>query len=90
MRMFLAISVATPLAVFMLYSASSGLAYSHFDPFTDQQSPLYGQDRKEFQAKWRQKCEQSGHKQDSESFRSCMARHEDRLRNTFRPRGLGW
>ncbi len=89
MLKLLSFAVASVLAVFMLFSTTVGVAHYHFDPFTDQRSPIYGQDRKEFEAKWAQKCEHVGHKQDSEAFRRCMAQQEDRLRNLFRPRGAG-
>ncbi len=87
MPKLLAFAVVSVLAVFTLFSATVGLAYHYFDPFTDLRSPLYGQDRKEYEAKWAQKCEQAGHKPGSEAFIRCLAREDERLRILFRPRG---
>ncbi len=87
MPKLLAFAVVSVLAVFMLFSATVGLAYHYFDPFTDMRSPIYGQDRKEYEAKWARKCEQAGHSSGSAGYVACMASQEERLCNLHRPRG---
>ncbi len=83
------ILVCTLMMLLFLGSTTAGAGYYGFDPFEDLSSPLYGMDRKEFEAKWAKKCEQAGHKPGSEAFGTCMARQYERLQILFRPRGKG-
>ena len=85
MRIF----VCTLMALLFLGSVTAAAGGYWSDPFNDPGSPLYGMDRKEFEARWAHKCEQAGHKPGSQAFVACMAREDERLRILFRPRGKG-